>query len=331
MSSYTKIHDHRLDYIRTLATLMIIMVHTWSLANIPTKQYPLLYDCYHIVCDCGVPLFVMISGALLLGGNPISVKSFFRKRYTRLFIPFIIWATIAYLLSILVGLYPIHSINSAIINFIPYLLENKVNCAYWYVPMIAMLYLITPILNRALQRTSRRTIEGYLCLGVTLIILKDIWSDIYVIHFTSELLPYLEYYTFGYYAYNYFQKKNKYSILASGTIFLIGAICYSYAFVSPVGCKVLMVMGLFICLLMLPNREYLCIKLVARCSYTIYLMHFMLIKPIYLTLHFNGANYSPFMCGIVTYGTAVAILIICTLFCLVSKRILSKSDWLGIA
>lgn len=196
-------HDNRLDNIRSLALLMVIMVHTWSLAGFSHVHQTLAYGLYHVVCDCGVPLFVMLSGALLLGRKPSSAGAFFRRRYTRLLVPFVLWASVVYVLSIVVGLYPIHSMRDAVCSFIPYLAENKVNEAYWYVAMIAMLYLITPLLNRALAVTSHRTLLGYLVVGVTLLALRNVWPDLYVARYTSAFLPFLLYYLFGHYAYKY--------------------------------------------------------------------------------------------------------------------------------
>ena len=82
----TKERDVVLDILRALAILMVVTVHTWSLARIDANAYPVLsvvYACFH---RCGVPLFVMISGALQLSAPVRPLGEFYKKRYLRILI-----------------------------------------------------------------------------------------------------------------------------------------------------------------------------------------------------------------------------------------------------
>ena len=146
-----------IDWLRALAILMVITVHTWSLAHISSDTYPVLTIIYQCFYHCGVPLFVLLSGALQLSAPIQPFGAFYKKRYTRILIPFFIWSLIVYILSIIAGKYAdIHTLKDALIYYIPYLLTNRINEAYWFVGLIAALYLITPLLQRDLQKRSRK-------------------------------------------------------------------------------------------------------------------------------------------------------------------------------
>ena len=146
-----------IDYLRALAIFMVITVHTWSLAHIDTNAYPVLAMIYRYFYQCGVPLFVLISGALQLSAPIQDLGTFYRKRYTRILIPFVIWSLIVYVLSFIAGKYEdIHTIGELALSYIPYMLTNRINEAYWFIGLIVALYAITPFIQRTLQACSRK-------------------------------------------------------------------------------------------------------------------------------------------------------------------------------
>ena len=69
------------DEIRAFAILLVLLAHT--IKNFPVNvnylASPTLLS-YLTVSRMGVPLFFMLSGALLLGKN-YSISSFFKKRF----------------------------------------------------------------------------------------------------------------------------------------------------------------------------------------------------------------------------------------------------------
>ena len=76
-----------LDIIRCFALLMIITVHTWSLSKIGDR-FPYIQNAYVAFSRLGVPLFVMISGALQLSFKDMSIGKYYKKVFSRLLIPF---------------------------------------------------------------------------------------------------------------------------------------------------------------------------------------------------------------------------------------------------
>ena len=155
------------DLIRVIAILMVVLIHTASpLFNaLPTNgsgfAVSVLLDS---IAHAGVPLFVMVSGVFLLDEKrPMSVRR----------------AVCHYALP-LVGLYFFWSVLYAAANkvAIPLLFENAaVNGAMlktfgiavlegayhmWYLPMMAGLYLITPLLRTFVRQDSRHLVRWFL-------------------------------------------------------------------------------------------------------------------------------------------------------------------------
>lgn len=191
-----------IDGLRALAILMVVTVHTWSLARIDAEVHPVLATIYSLFYRWGVPLFVMISGALQLSAPTQPLGIFYKKRYTRILIPFLIWSLVVYAMSIFAGKYEaIHSIGQALLFYIPYMLTNKINEAYWFIGLIVVLYAVTPFLQRALQPCSRKELIGICLCWLGYIIVQDLYPSFYLLEYTSRLTHFLGYYILGYLLY----------------------------------------------------------------------------------------------------------------------------------
>lgn len=112
-----------------------------------------------------VPLFVMISGFFLLPMKD-STSTFFKKRFTRVLYPFIIWC-------IVYAVYFVFHRNDSWLQVGLNILQIPVNFGtqvghLWYIYMLIGLYLLVPILSPWLKSCSRNELRGYLLLwGVT--------------------------------------------------------------------------------------------------------------------------------------------------------------------
>ena len=89
-----------IDLIRVIASLGVIVIHVaadviteWGAVPQGWWWTTHLYD--SLVRGC-VPVFIMVSGALLLPSQE-TLAEFFRKRFHRVMIPFLVW-TVIYLL-----------------------------------------------------------------------------------------------------------------------------------------------------------------------------------------------------------------------------------------
>lgn len=102
---------YHLDLIRLAAFILLICCHTCDPFNaaatygagIATYEYTLWGSIYGALVRPCVPLFVMLTGALLLKQKGVSsaapsidMKAFYRKRIPRVLLPFVIWSAVYY-------------------------------------------------------------------------------------------------------------------------------------------------------------------------------------------------------------------------------------------
>lgn len=171
-----------LDDLRVIACLMVIFVHAcefFYVEGIKSLSDAIWVDLVDSAFRCSVPLFVMISAYLLV---PIrgSVSGFFKKRLTRVAVPFAVWsvlyATLPYLWGAMTGDEVASSLQRLAYNF------NDASGHLWYVYMFLGIYLFMPILSPWLERAGKRAEELFLLL----------W-------FISTCFPYLRFFTGGVY------------------------------------------------------------------------------------------------------------------------------------
>jgi surface polysaccharide O-acyltransferase-like enzyme len=143
MTSITH-RDIALDYIRVLALFGVVLVHTHLPTGVTSihTTWPELLLFY--LGKLGVPLFVMVSGALLLSQkNDETLLQFYSNRLRRIVIPWIFW-------SIIYLMYEIYS-HSVVITTLSAFIKELLATAlsdFWFIPMILGLYIITPYLRK---------------------------------------------------------------------------------------------------------------------------------------------------------------------------------------
>ena len=81
------------DALKTLAIIGIVFCHAavpFVISGIDRPDFYIsaFFDCFR---DFSIPIFVMLSGALLINRRD-SLKTFFKRRLSRIFIPFLFWA-----------------------------------------------------------------------------------------------------------------------------------------------------------------------------------------------------------------------------------------------
>lgn len=145
----------RYDLIRFVAIFMVVCIHSMALVDAARDAGDITAWIVSAMMDiiyCGVPLFVMLSGALLLGKDE-PMKVFFKKRMSRILIPFLVW-------SVIVGaiLY-IQDGGRSIAGYMLYELKGiattGVHGIYWYVYMTIGLYGLTPVLRHIIHSNGQ--------------------------------------------------------------------------------------------------------------------------------------------------------------------------------
>ena len=136
-----------------------------------------------------VPLFVMITGALLL---PVrgDASTFYKKRIPRVFYPFLIWSVLYNLFPWITGLLGLNP--QIILDFFPYAGEDVMQQSFsvsleyilmipfnfsilavhmWYIYLLIGLYLYLPVFSAWVEKASERAkLMFLLAWGVTLLL-----------------------------------------------------------------------------------------------------------------------------------------------------------------
>jgi len=192
----------RLDTARWLAAMAVVLLHcasqgladeaahgsfAWTMAN--------LYDAAMRWC---VPVFVMISGALLLHPRPAEpLRLFYRKRMTRIVLPLAIWTLF----------YIIWRAASARIDgdHVPWtvwlgaIAAGKPYYHLWYLYMLVGLYLVTPFVRRAYWAVSERVRLTAVTVVLVLAMIQAAWRDgaEHSGFFLTWFAPFLGYFVLG--------------------------------------------------------------------------------------------------------------------------------------
>ena len=316
-----------LDLTRTVAILLVTVLHAWSMLDINNDSYGWIFYVYRSIVHCGVPLFVMISGALLLQ-QPCSAKLFFAKRFARVLIPFLFWAVPVYIIGVLTHRYnSIQSFGDACLYFFPYLLQNDIQMYQWFVHMILTLYLLTPLLQRALTLSSKHLVLTYLAGWALVLILQHLYPDIYALRYVSPLFYFLGIYIAGYYIYRYISNNSR--VWVGAGIAWIAVCTINIALKTRYSCvDAFATLCLFTFLSKIPISQQSAIRTgilsMSRYSYTIYLIHVPLISALYQLLDkFTNGAYTQWatpVMSVLPIGAAAIVLAICYIACLIADK-----------
>lgn len=191
--------DASLDLVRLVAFLLLVTCHTCDPFNAAATYgvgeanpdftfWGAVWGSFVRPC---VPLFVMLTGALLLGRekgcggkvgpDEVGMKHFYQRRIPRVLWPFLIWSCLYYLFPWVLGLlgfgpesvyvfFPWSETDSQTLATaldriwrIPFQF-SYVSCHMWYIYMLIGLYLYLPVFDCWVVRASRREKEYFLLL-----------------------------------------------------------------------------------------------------------------------------------------------------------------------
>ena len=155
------------DLIRTFAIVLVILLHAaiepFPIDSVVNQAVVLrwwsvnIYDSLSRVC---VPLFVMLSGALLLQPSKVEepLKVFFKKRVARIGLPLIFWGATYFAWRYIASneALTLNSIGQGIVSG-PYY-------HFWYLYTLVGLYLVTPILRVLVAHAGRKVLRYFLVL-----------------------------------------------------------------------------------------------------------------------------------------------------------------------
>lgn len=191
-----------LDFVKFIAISMMIAVHCTDNVT-PTERseawYNLWGSFYGSFMRPAIPLFVMVTGALLLPVKE-NISTFYTKRLTRLVIPFIVWSVLYNLFPWITGLLglsptiindffawaePDQSFSGALHNIlmIPFNF-SMLAVQMWYVYLLIGLYLYMPFFSAWVKQASVKEQKIFLTLRFISLFIpylreyltKDLWG-----------------------------------------------------------------------------------------------------------------------------------------------------------
>ncbi len=153
------------DLIRAIAIIAVIVLHATREATSFNPEVPFevwrwwIVDVYQSMSRIGVPVFVMLSGALLLQPYKTEpLRVFFKKRWARIGLPFLFWGAAYFAWRVFANNEVFTSsslLQSALAEPYPYF-------HFWYLYMLVGLYLLTPILRIVVAHIDRRTFKYFI-------------------------------------------------------------------------------------------------------------------------------------------------------------------------
>lgn len=222
-----------LDYLRIYATIAVITIHvSASIVSANPLETDLFRwfsgNFYETFARASVPIFVMISGALLLNDNrSLPILQFLKKRISKVFIPLVIWSIIYYLAGAYSNKY-VFSINDFIVKFF----NGNIIYHLWFMYTIVGLYLITPLVKILVRNSNKKDVEYFLGLWIFTSVVGKFMIYLFGFSLKMELFfvtNYVGYFILGYYLVKYQLSKKNIIISQISMVFgLLGTFFLTY-------------------------------------------------------------------------------------------------------
>jgi len=329
------------DLIRAVAIFLVILVHaaeepfpiTAAINQVVYVRW-ISVDIYNSIAQMCVPLFVMLSGALLLQPYKVDepLRVFFKKRFVRVGLPLVFWGGAYFAWGYFADnkALTVASIGQGILTG-PYY-------HFWYLYMLIGLYIVTPLL-RVLVANARRNMLRYFLLlwfiGTAISSYLNL-SGTYTLNSDLFLLTgYVGYFLLGFYFLNTPQLNAKIlstiafiglAWTAIGTYFAsyyIGG-SKAYFFMDFVSVNIILASAAVFLLMWKVPAEYVetkskpanrVIHFISQCSLAIYLMHIIILESLqrgYFGFQISINTLNPIIeipfAAIVTFLICLAIL-----------------------
>ena len=191
-----------LDYLRTFAIVMVVLIHCMSnYITVPeyygsTSWY--IYIVLNAITRAGVPVFLMISGYLMLSSEKEeSLWQFYKKRIPRLLIPLVAWNIICFLYR-----YWLHNGDGLTWKLLrEEFFYQGTFYHMWYMYTLVGLYLLAPFLKMIVQKCTLNQVwvlVGVMALRPTIIPLINKTFDVFINWFDPLVNGYVTFFVLGY-------------------------------------------------------------------------------------------------------------------------------------
>jgi len=315
-----------LNLLRILAILAVITIHTSGRVLYDEPILSLNWWAANFFNSCSrwcIPVFVMISGAVLLGNHTPPVKYFLIKRVKRVMIAGVFWVIAYYIYTQMVRQQPLnfYYLIKILLRF-----HDSKGLSYhlWYLPVIIGLYFATPVIHIFISNASNKMVLYFILLWFCFSIAFPFFKNILHLSIGIEstiFVQYAGYFILGHYLHsNAIKLKNIISIL----LFIVGVFCTSVgmSYLSSKSGKVdtfflgygtpnVMMMSAFIFLL-IKNTDFHFLdhsffKKIGDSVFGIFLAHILFLDPL---IYAHNRLLNPVEKIGPTFGIPVSILIV---------------------
>ena len=207
-----------LDQLRALAIMLVVLAHVFrNFSNefaVGTWQwyFSTIWVDFAVI---GVPLFLMISGCLLLNKD-YDLGFFLKRRFSRILIPFIPWSLLLPFLLMFVNGYDV-----SLSSFIHIYLDKQ----FWFIWMLIGVYLFLPVVNSFVKDMKLRGVEYFLIIWLAVMVLGILHKYPFHNLELSYFAGYVGYFVLGYYLANKkFNFSDKTMILIGFAIFAVATL-----------------------------------------------------------------------------------------------------------
>lgn len=191
------------DNTRILAIFAVVFLHVAAdvvigVGNFNSSQWWIgnIYDALVRWC---VPVFVMLSGALLLSDDKTeSLPEFYKKRVARLLVPILSWSIFFLAWTFLKGL--VRGNAPSLLSLSKNLLFGNPYPHMWFLYMIVGLYFITPFVRTLVRHTSRSEIIFFVIILFGISAVNSAYDSLYAKNttlFINWCVSYLPYFILG--------------------------------------------------------------------------------------------------------------------------------------
>lgn len=286
------------DILRAFAIIAVIICHLdhfFGALTTPTQVIGQMT--FKSIGMIGVPIFLMLSGALLLNREYPNLGDFLKKRFSRIIIPFIFW------IILILGQLYLHGYNSKFIWNV-FIGEPSVT---WYFWILIGIYLFIPVLNSFIKEYGIKGAEYFLAIWFFTMILKTFNSYPLWHYFNLDMFAgFIGYPILGYYLANKEFNLNNKKLCISGLIILLISLAVFVYLGYTKACLIryenlpnmFMGIGLFIFIMSLDRLNSFnkikdnfigrAITSLSVCSYGMFFSHVIVVKE--LSYHNPGSN-----------------------------------------
>lgn len=207
-----------LNNARVISVFAVILLHisSWFVSSAPFDSLDWwvgnLLD--SLVRWC-VPVFVMISGALLLdAGKRVSLKEFYCKRMSKILIPMVFWSVFYLMFISFKKIIFEGGVNYA--ELFSLLMQGKPYYHLWYLYMISLIYLFSPFFKKITDNSSDAELIFLVCAMFLISMINTIADSVRQYYharlFVALFLDYIPYFFLGHLI-NKFQLRFRHSSL----------------------------------------------------------------------------------------------------------------------